>query len=380
MKNLLSFILVLVVLFLLAPKTFAYNPQEKKNNIFGIHILFPSEVEKAAALINSGGGDWGYVTIPVQISDLDFEKWQKFMADAATNHVIPIVRLATEPLYNNTSVWRKPTFADVLDFANFLTSLNWPTKNRYIVVFNEVNRSDEWGGEPPNPREYAELLNYATELFKQRSLDFFIISAGLDNASPNDGIKYMDNFAYLSSMGNFMPQVFERIDGIASHSYPNPGFSQPPSNGPESTSTYRFELSTIKQFTNSEKPVFILETGWNSKLLGEDKVSSFLNQASELWRQDPKIIAVTPFLLNSENGSFDQFSFLKNGDLTKYAKIYSDLPKTKGEPLLAPLPAKQVLAARTFEKKFQYSTLAPIDPWSNILVKSYFKTILGLAR
>ena len=373
------FSLLFIVFFAFArPVDAIYDSLSRPNNIFGIHILFTYEVPKAAELINSSGGDLGYVSIPIQIRDLDLEKWQNFMNEAERNHVIPIVRLATEPLYNNTSVWRKPTFADVLDFANFLASLNWPVKNRYIVVFNEVNRSDEWGGEPPSPREYAELLNFSTEVFKQRNRDFFIISAGLDNASPNDGVKHLDNFVYLSVMGSFMPQVFERIDGIASHSYPNPGFSQPPSSGPESTSTYKFELNAIKQFTNTEKPVFILETGWDSRILGEDKVSSYLNQALESWKQDPGIVAVTPFLLNSENGSFDQFSFLKNGSLTKYAKIYSDFLKTKGEPILVPHPAKQVLAARTFKKEFKYSTFAPLDLWSNPLLKLYFKTILGL--
>src|SRR5690606_16834868 len=99
------------------------------------------------------------------------------------------IRLSTEPLHSNTSVWRKPNEADMIDFANFLNSLEWPIENRYIIVLNEVNRFDEWGGEPPNPKRYAELLSFASDVFKRRNENFYIIMAGMDNASPNDRVK-----------------------------------------------------------------------------------------------------------------------------------------------------------------------------------------------
>src|SRR6185503_18523404 len=120
----------------------------------------------------------------IQAGDKDVDKWQDFLNQCAKLHVIPILRLATEGDYFNTAVWRKPTSLDVLDFANFLTDLTWPTKNRYIIVFNEVNRGDEWGGQP-NAGEYADILSYAVTVFKSKSPDFFIISAGLDNAAAN---------------------------------------------------------------------------------------------------------------------------------------------------------------------------------------------------
>ncbi len=100
------------------------------NNKIGVHILFTSELNTASQLINTSGGDWGYVTIPIQAGDKDIEKWQKFMDDAKKLHIIPIIRLATEGDYFNTGVWRKPRREDILDFANFLNSLQWPVKNR----------------------------------------------------------------------------------------------------------------------------------------------------------------------------------------------------------------------------------------------------------
>src|SRR5207237_665424 len=122
-------------LALLPFKAFAIeNPLAVPNNKIGIHILFDSELQQAAQLINSNGGDWGYITIPIQAGDRDLVKWQQFMNAAKQYHVIPILRLATEGDYFNTKVWSKPSPADIMDFANFLNSLTWPVKNRYVIV------------------------------------------------------------------------------------------------------------------------------------------------------------------------------------------------------------------------------------------------------
>jgi len=174
-------LLVLLVLFTLICSNLnithaTYDPLSVKNNVFGIHILFPEEVSDAAPLVNSNGGDWGYVTIPIQVSDKNVGKWQKFMDDCARRHLIPLIRLATTGDYFVKSSWSEPSKYEVLDFANFLNSLNWPTKNRYVIIFNEPNRGDEWGG-APNPASYAQILDYAVQVFKQTNSNFFIIAA-----------------------------------------------------------------------------------------------------------------------------------------------------------------------------------------------------------
>ena len=134
-----------VFLILVKPASAAENPLAVANNKIGVHILDPSEVSAAAELVNHNGGDWGYVTIPIQTGDENFAKWQAFMDNCKQYHLIPIIRLATQDDYSNTEFWRKPTEDDIVNFANFLNSLEWPTKNRYIIVFNEVNRADEMG-------------------------------------------------------------------------------------------------------------------------------------------------------------------------------------------------------------------------------------------
>ncbi len=45
-------------------------------------------------------------------------------------------------------------------------------------------------------------------------------------------------------------------------------------------------------------------------------------------------MAITPFLLNSQGGPFDIFSFVKSGKQTKYYEVSAKMEKTKGQPLL----------------------------------------------
>src|SRR3990167_165762 len=75
----------------------AYDPLSVPNNRWGIHILETAEVGKAAEFVNSGGGDWGYVTIPIRANERDLEKWTRFMEECKKLHLIPILRIATFP-------------------------------------------------------------------------------------------------------------------------------------------------------------------------------------------------------------------------------------------------------------------------------------------
>lgn len=333
------------------------NPLDNPNNKVGIHILFPEEIFDAAALVNASGGEWGYVLIPIQSGDKDLIKWQTFMDNAKKLHVIPIIRLATEGDYFNTKVWRKPNFSDIVDFANFLGSLNWPTKNRYVVVYNEVNRGDEWGGDA-NPAEYAEILSYATTFFKYISPDFFIISAGLDNAAPSQGSTYMNEYEFLKQMQQNMPDVFKQIDGIGSHSYPNPGFSQPPTSKSQmSIASFSFEKSLIDSLSDKNLPIFITETGWSKNAVGDGLAAQYYKQAFLSVWNDPSIVAVTPFLLKAGGGPFTQFSFLNtDGSNSQIYKSVAALPKLKGEPILT----TNVLGSKTM-KYYQPSNFLQIN-------------------
>lgn len=352
-----------------------YDPLLVPNNKIGIHILFLDELLEAGALINSNGGDWGYVTVPIQAGDKDIKKWQSFMDEAKKHHIIPILRIATEGDYFKTTTWRKPEDEDIIDFANFLNSLNWPVKNRYVIIFNEVNRGDEWGGYA-NPHEYANLLSYAVSVFKSRSQDFFIISSGMDNGASTDGTNYSE-YDYFELMNAGVPGIFNQIDGFSSHSYPNPGFSQPPStNTPKSINSFSYELATVESLSLKKLPVFITETGWDQELFSDKIVADYFKEAIDGTWNDPRIVAVTPFLLKANAGPFEKFSFLKNnGDKKEVFLSIENLPKTKGEPQLP--PAKKVLGTDEFNKNLPIKDFSKNKTSSEgERIKSFMKWLL----
>lgn len=376
------FLFIFFLFFFKANFAFAIaDPKSTPNNKMGVHILFASELNSAADIVNANGGDWGYVTIPIQAGDKDIEKWQKFMASARQRHIIPIIRLATEGDYFNTSVWRKPMEEDVLDFANFLDSLDWPIKNKYIVVFNEVNRGDEWGG-VPNPKEYARILDYAVTIFKEKSEDFFIISSGLDNAAENSQ-NSMNEYDFMSQMAHGAPDIFKKIDGLGSHSYPNPAFAQAPwLITDKNVTSFRFEQNLAGKLSGKILPMFITETGWSRHKLTEDQISSHFVYAFENIWNDENVIAVTPFLLHAGSGPFEQFSLLSaDGSLTKVSKALKNLAKTKGRPSvnserLVLARSRIQLPLKTFPQKIQYENY----PAENVqTIAAFFKWIIRIS-
>jgi hypothetical protein len=386
MKRIFLLILFTAYIFLFSQLNHSFaieDPLLLPNNKIGIHILFPQEINQAANLINSNGGDWGYVTIPIQASDKDLVKWQKFMDDAKRLHIIPIIRLATEGDYFDTVAWKKPTDDDVLDFANFLNSLNWPVKNRYVIIFNEVNRSDEWGGDV-DPAEYANLLSFSVSAFKSLNRDYFIISGGLDNAAPNQDGKYMNEYRYMSAMNDAVPGIFDMIDGLGSHSYPNPGFRQMPTVlTSQSIYSFNYERALAESMASKYLPVFITETGWTKNALSEDQIGKcFENALKNVW-SDKNIAVVTPFLLQAGTDPFSQFSMLDaNGKTGKIFSTYQQIAKTRGEPTISTQSANLSLGGvlsnlpvKIFPKKSQYGDL-PLDKTNAAL--GFFKWLLKL--
>lgn len=359
------------------------DPLSLSNNKIGVHILFTSEIYQAADLVNSNGGDWGYVTIPIQSGDRDLDKWQNFMNEARKMHVIPIVRLATEGDYFDTAVWRQPTREDVLDFANFLNSLVWPVKNRYIVVFNEVNRGDEWEGKL-DPEEYANLLSFTVTAFKTVNKDFFVISSGLDNAAPSWGDKYMNEYDYMSKMNDAVPGIFNQIDGLGSHSYPNPGFKQMPYIlTSQSIYSFNFEKNLAFRLSGKNLPVFITETGWSKEALSEDQIAQNIKYAFDYVWTDKDIVAVTTFLLRAGHGSFTQFSLInEDGSKSKIYTAISDIKKNKGNPTINPFSKTTIsnaktnaLPVKTFPKTTQYKNI-PTKKANTII--DFFEWLLKL--
>lgn len=165
--------------------------------------------------------------------------------------------------------------------------------------------------------------------------------AGFDSSAP-DNKTHMSEEKYLRKMIQKYPKLFDNIDGWASHSYPNPAFSAPPTNtGQKSVKTYDWELSLLKKIGVGKKlPVFITETGWAHKT---DEENNYLDpellvenyrKLFELYQDDARIVAFTPFILNYNSPPFDNFSWKKNdGNYFPFFEFTQRVLKVKGTPV-----------------------------------------------
>ncbi|MEZ6255767.1 MAG: hypothetical protein R3B92_03310 [Patescibacteria group bacterium] len=311
-------------------------PWEAKNNKFGIYTYAEEEVliDLADNLVNSNGGDWGYVLIPYNVKDRDTSKWEKVFDKLNKKHLIPIIQL------HDVDV--KHYKIQTKEAALFLNKFLWPIKHRYISVYNEPNDDAFWYGDA-NPKEYAEILNYTIDAFKQVTPNYFMLN-GAFNVSAHPSNQYYDSFDFMKKMNDTVPGIFSKLDGWASHSYPQPNFSGTVNaKGRNSITAYKDEL----QFLSSELgvlkklKVFITETGWahaegqkyNPNYLPVSEVANRIEEAyKSVWLKDDDVQAVMPFTIRY-NPPHDHFSWV-NVDNVPYEHFQRirEIKKVAGKP------------------------------------------------
>lgn len=307
---------------------------DDQNNIFGLYVYAEDTefLNIAADLVNSNGGEWGYVLLPFNVADRDYTKWAKVFSKLREKKLIPIVQLYT--------VEKDHLEEKAKTSAEFLDSFLWPSKDRYISVYNEPN-DDKFWFEEANASEYARILDLTIDSFKSVNQNFYMMH-GAFNVSALTQDTYTDAFSFMIQMNEAVPGIFEKLDGWASHSYPQPNFSGSPySTGRNSILAYAEELAFVENnFGVKFEEVFITETGWmhaegdvyNSNYLTSEQVGKNLAIAYDIWSKDPRIVAVTPFTVIFE-APFDHFSWV-NEDKVPYPQfeIIKQIPKKKGNP------------------------------------------------
>jgi len=334
-------LIALFILLFLPTSIYASSP----NNIYGIHLAQPhlEALKEASNLVNSNGGKWGYVTLIIQENDRDHNKWQGIFDQMRELHLIPIIRLATQPEGEN---WRRPEEKDVKNWLDFLDSLNWVVKDRYVILFNEPNHSSEWGGKV-DEKSYAQVSYEFTKALKEKNPDFFVMLAGFDASAPSWMPGMEDEETFVKGLINQTPTIFDFVDGWASHSYPNPNFSGSPWDyGRGTVRTYEWELRLLGRLgVSKELPVFITETGWKRTIQNSEFIiqNYFKTAYEDVWLPDSRVRAVTPFVLDYQTDPFLEFSWKLPTDTTLgrphesgnfYQQYYTvqSLPKVKGEP------------------------------------------------
>jgi hypothetical protein len=338
MMRKLVFILCFLVFIFPKPVSAIYDPGSLPNNKFGIHITQEADLQKAAELINSSGGDWGYVTIVIRNDERDFGRWQNVFNQMRRLHLIPIMRIAT---LQQNSGWAKPSVDEIDGWVNFLGSLNWPTQNMYVIVGNEPNHAKEWGGEI-SPEEYAQYLNTFIDKARAKSSDFFILPAALDFSARSDG-KSLEAAQFIQRMLKSRADIFDRLDGWNSHSYPNPDYSgSEEAVGKGTIASFNWEISYLNSLGVSKNfPIFVTETGWahnmgdssNDYLNPEELGVKYSYAYNSVWN-NPRVVAVTPFIFTYLDPPFDIFSWTKkDGGFYPFVETVKALQKEDGKPI-----------------------------------------------
>jgi len=281
---------------------------------FGIHVMKIDELTQARDFFGDLGMEndqWQYVTLPLTLDDLsEADQWQQSFKKAKELKLIPIVRLTTK--FEDGS-WQVPSKKNIIEELAFLSALDWPTDQRYIIVFNEVNHAAEWGGRL-DPKGYAEVLHFVADWAHTEKIPFIVLPAALDLSAPNSQ-ETREAFNYWNQVNQADDQVISLLDAWNSHSYPNPAFSaSPQKKGQQSMRGFESELAWLDQKDSRHLEVFITETGWQDNQATQKWLSNYYEYSFDHIWSDDRVRAVTPFILKGDPGPFSTFSFFNDQD------------------------------------------------------------------
>jgi hypothetical protein len=161
---------------------------------------------------------------------------------------------------------------DVDAYAAFVTRVAQRYRGRVeaYVIWNEPNLAQEWGGQPPDPAGYAELLPPAYGAVKEGDPQALVVSAGLAPTNRVDETA-MDDRVYLE--GVYEAGAGEFFDVLGAHPY---GFAYGPDDphgGHEGLNFARLEDLREIMVVNGDdqKPVWATEVGWTTEAVTEDQ-------------------------------------------------------------------------------------------------------------
>jgi hypothetical protein len=312
------------------PTTFAQQSSHA-NNIVGINVARLTHdryVAAAGDLVNSNGGEWGWLTLTWTREDRDIghSEWlrDQLIDRCFQFRLHPIVRISTH--YDEGSgIWDRPTDDEPAKWRRFLEGGKWPSDVVYVIVGNEPNLGFEWGGEVDSA-SYARYLARFIDEFKN-SPRFRIVNAPMDASNHTEMPKMQDAIEFMHGMRAAVPDIFDRLSAWASNPY------RVPSGGDGIRFThlaYRAELEAI----GKQMPVLITESGLMET--GSDAhTAEYFEQAYIDWAKDPLVVAATPLFWDPHKHDFWMFNPGIDGSVTKpsltYERIFA-LPKRAGSP------------------------------------------------
>lgn len=204
------------------------------------------------------------------------EEWHweypDFVVRAAGHYGLDlIVRLDRQPFWATELAVDGAAPPDNLDdYASFAGTVaqRYQGQIRGYIVWNEPNLAKEWGGRPPDPAAYTELLRRAYEAIKAADPEATVVSAGLASTNHQND-EAMDDRVFLEAM--YQAGARDYFDALGAHPY---GFAYPPGD-PQGTHdglnlARLLDLREIMEaHGDGDKPIWITELGWTTAGVGE---------------------------------------------------------------------------------------------------------------
>jgi hypothetical protein len=242
---------------------------------------YEDESRRDLQLIRDAGFDWVKQHVSwrnvegITKGHYDWYFTDRIVADAEQLGLKVIFRLDSEP------VWAVPpegTFSpngppeNPQDFGDFCHAMAERYRGRVQAyqVWNEPNLAREWGGWPPDPVAYVELLRVCYVGIKIADPDALVISAGL-SPTGNGLPAAIPDIEYL--VGMYEAGAAPYFDLLGVHA---PGFLYPPEVSPEEVAAerdgHRFfcfrhvedAREVMVSYGDADKQVAVLEMGWTT--------------------------------------------------------------------------------------------------------------------
>lgn len=324
------------------PATDAGPSTTPPTNRFGIGFVGPGsaeDLELAADLTGPGG----YVKLifPGVTRDTTAPdaSWVSAVRDAYARDLIPVIRVSppwgdNDVRYDSDDSAHLRYTALAAAYRRVVEGLplraGWPI---WIEVHNEPNLCYEWtcrAGEgwlehTTAAHEYAAMLrDVADALHAIGDPRIRVLNGGLAPGGARrcecggSGFEAgVTSREFLAAMRVEVPDVFSRVDGFASHSYPAEGegwgFFVPYDRAHPGLAYFETELTTIGR---SDLGVFLTETGWctpgsrcSSGGGSRTQIADWTESAySSFWLGHAQITAVMPFILR--DAAWDDFAWV----------------------------------------------------------------------
>jgi hypothetical protein len=306
-----------------------------QNNPVGINVARLAQERFVGAtgnLVNTNGGDWGYITITWTVEDRDSPQsdWilQQFLDRCFEYHLNPIIRVGT---WHDTgkAEWERPNDDEPRKWRAFFERGRWGSDTVYVIVGNEPNLGFEWGGQV-DAEGYARYLAHFMDVFADQER-FKIVNAPLDASNWTEIPRMLDAYEFIEAMRSAVPDIYDRLPAWASNPY------RVPSAGEALRYTHRAyeaELAAIGR----DMPVIITESGL-MEVEDETLTADFFEQAFKHWLADRRVLAATPLFWNPHTNRFWMFTPNSDGSVRLMSETYRrirNLPKPAGSPKFKP--------------------------------------------